>query len=50
MTGSALQNAVNEMMAMGFEREQVMRALRAAYNNPDRAIEYLMDVSCKLVL
>ncbi|KAK9899239.1 UV excision repair protein Rad23 [Cystobasidium minutum MCA 4210] len=43
VTGSALQNAVNEMMAMGFEREQVMRALRAAYNNPDRAIEYLMD-------
>lgn len=27
---------------MGFPKEEAMRALRAAFNNPERAIEYLM--------
>ncbi|CAO3600232.1 unnamed protein product [Absidia cylindrospora] len=43
VTGSELEKVVQNMMEMGFEREQIMRALRASYNNPERAVEYLFN-------
>ncbi|KAJ3028260.1 UNVERIFIED_CONTAM: hypothetical protein HDU68_002067 [Siphonaria sp. JEL0065] len=41
-TGTAYQAAVQNLIEMGFPAEQVARAMKAAYNNPDRAAEYLM--------
>ena len=43
LVGQRSEAAISEMMQMGFERPQVMAAMRAAFNNPDRAMEYLMD-------
>jgi UV excision repair protein RAD23 len=36
---------IAEMESMGFERSQIEAALRAAYFNSERAIEYLLTVS-----
>ena len=37
------EKIVQGMQAMGFERPQIVRALAAAYCNPERAIEYLLN-------
>lgn len=42
LTGDGLEATVAQIMDMGFPREQVIKAMRSAFNNPDRAVEYLM--------
>nr|XP_024359979.1 ubiquitin receptor RAD23c-like [Physcomitrium patens] len=44
VAGSALESTVQQIMDMGggtWDRDTVLRALRAAFNNPERAVEYL---------
>uniref|UniRef100_A0A803LAU3 Ubiquitin receptor RAD23 n=1 Tax=Chenopodium quinoa TaxID=63459 RepID=A0A803LAU3_CHEQI len=44
VAGSNLENTIQQILDMGggsWDRDTVVRALRAAYNNPERAVEYL---------
>ena len=43
LTGAAYEEAVTNLMSFGFPHDQVVRALRAAFNNADRAAEYLFS-------
>lgn len=42
--GAQRQEVIANMEAMGFERSQIDAAMRAAFYNPDRAVEYLLNV------
>ncbi|XP_010553920.1 PREDICTED: ubiquitin receptor RAD23d isoform X1 [Tarenaya hassleriana] len=44
VAGNKLESTVQQILDMGggsWDRDTVVRALRAAYNNPERAVEYL---------
>ncbi|KAK4123089.1 UV excision repair protein Rad23 [Parathielavia appendiculata] len=41
--GEQRAEAIANMLAMGFERSQIDAAMRAAFYNPERAVEYLLS-------
>lgn len=48
IAGSNLETTIQQILEMGggsWDRDTVIRALRAAFNNPERAVEYLYSVS-----
>jgi len=37
------EEQISKLVAMGFPRDECVRALRLAYNNPDRAVQFLLE-------
>lgn len=53
VAGNNLEVTIQQILDMGggsWDRDTVVRALRAAYNNPERAVEYLYSVSSPHIL
>ena len=44
VVGEEYEKTIANLMEMGFTRDQVVQALKAAFNNPERATEYLLNV------
>lgn len=49
VTGDAYEETVKQLTDMGFEKSQVVLAMRAAFNNPERATEYLTSGNIPIV-
>ena len=51
MLGEEYEQAITNLMEMGgYDRDEVVRAMNASFNNPSRAAEYLMSVSVHYIL
>ncbi|KAL4476355.1 hypothetical protein ABPG74_010088 [Tetrahymena malaccensis] len=43
LQGEELEAKIQEIESMGFERAKILQALKAAYYNPERAVDYLLS-------